>query len=191
MDDSTFRAFAKDRNFLQSILSVSDELHYILQRIFEVDPQRRISLSQLRELIIACPTFDRSPTPVVRLPPTPSYSPVAFAAQIHGATGPLILDVPPMDPLPAQLYPSIAGHDFYSPPLRRPTSPPTPPGSNHCSPRLAPTTVTTKPVAPASGSYTGPSMYMPQFPVWPACGQFISNFNVPRGACFWNNVPAL
>jgi len=68
-DDSTFRAFLKDPNFLSSILPLSPELNMILRRVFECDPQKRITLSKLRELILACPRFTLSS--YTELPPSP------------------------------------------------------------------------------------------------------------------------
>lgn len=69
-DDTTFRAFLKDPTFLSSILPLSPELNMILRRIFECDPQRRISLAELRDLILACPRFTMSS--YHELPPTPT-----------------------------------------------------------------------------------------------------------------------
>jgi len=57
MDDSTFRAFMKDRSFLQSILPITDDFNEILQRIFDVNPYRRIGLEELRNMIFHCPRF--------------------------------------------------------------------------------------------------------------------------------------
>lgn len=75
-EDSTFRAYLKDSNFLRCILPLSSELDSILRRIFETDPQKRISLPELRDLIIECPRFTtRSnllPTPPTT-PPTTNY----------------------------------------------------------------------------------------------------------------------
>ncbi|KZF19786.1 serine/threonine protein kinase, partial [Xylona heveae TC161] len=51
-EDSTFRAFLKDSKFLRSILPLSAELDNILRRIFECDPQKRITIPELRELIV-------------------------------------------------------------------------------------------------------------------------------------------
>jgi serine/threonine protein kinase len=56
-EDATFRAFLKDPEFLRSILPVSPELNVILQRIFEFDPFKRISIAELRQLILECPRF--------------------------------------------------------------------------------------------------------------------------------------
>jgi serine/threonine protein kinase len=67
IDDATFRAYLKDRHFLSSILPLSQELDSILRRIFECDPLKRISIQELRELIINCPRF----TTRQRLPQTP------------------------------------------------------------------------------------------------------------------------
>lgn len=55
MDDSTFRAFRRDPNFLKTILPISDKLNTILQRIFEIDPQKRITISQLFEIMCEYP----------------------------------------------------------------------------------------------------------------------------------------
>jgi len=67
-EDSTFRAFLKDPKFLSSILPITNELNLVLRRIFECDPHKRISLQELRELIIACP---RLTTTYHSLPPSP------------------------------------------------------------------------------------------------------------------------
>ncbi|GAM39589.1 hypothetical protein TCE0_034f11264 [Talaromyces pinophilus] len=56
-EDATFRAFLKDPEFLRSILPVSPELNVILQRIFECDPFKRITIPELRQLILECPRF--------------------------------------------------------------------------------------------------------------------------------------
>ena len=69
-DDSTFRAFLKDPSFLSSILPISPELNMILRRVFECDPQKRVSLAELRELILACPRFTLSS--YHELPPSPA-----------------------------------------------------------------------------------------------------------------------
>jgi hypothetical protein len=76
-DDSTFRAFMKDPNFLEKILPLTPELNFILGRIFEVDPVKRVTIPELKEMILSC---DRLTT----LPPvsqcySPPYSPVDCA----------------------------------------------------------------------------------------------------------------
>lgn len=53
--DSTYRAFLKDRQFLRTILPLSPQLNAILQRVFEPNPLKRISVPELRARIMACP----------------------------------------------------------------------------------------------------------------------------------------
>ncbi|TVY25066.1 Negative regulator of sexual conjugation and meiosis [Lachnellula hyalina] len=67
-EDSTYRAFKKDRNFLKSILPLSDELNDILGMVFESDPQKRITVGQLKHLICQCPGFS-APVQPQQLPP--------------------------------------------------------------------------------------------------------------------------
>ncbi|PNS19342.1 hypothetical protein CAC42_2519 [Sphaceloma murrayae] len=72
-EDSTFRAYMKDRNFLKTILPLSDELDSILRKVFEPDARRRCSIVQLHQMILNCPRFTK--TSIVA-PPSPPYSPV-------------------------------------------------------------------------------------------------------------------
>ena len=94
-EDATFRAFLQNPKFLRSILPLSAELDSILHRVFECDPLKRISIHELRDLIMACPKLTTDfyntlpPSPVVRphdrldpyecanlaLPPSPPISP--------------------------------------------------------------------------------------------------------------------
>lgn len=60
-EDSTFRAYLKDPFFLKSILPLSDEMVCILSRIFEPDPSRRITIPELRQIILDCPRFTLNP----------------------------------------------------------------------------------------------------------------------------------
>ncbi|KAI4109399.1 MAG: hypothetical protein L6R37_000556 [Teloschistes peruensis] len=69
IDDSTFRAYLKNPRFLSSILPLSPELDSILRRIFECDPRKRISIPELRDLIVRCPTFTNRPTAMPVSPP--------------------------------------------------------------------------------------------------------------------------
>lgn len=71
-EDSTFRAFAKDRGFLRTILPLSDELDVIVRRIFEPEAGKRITISQLRQLILQCSHFTKNSVPVAPL--TPAYA---------------------------------------------------------------------------------------------------------------------
>lgn len=66
-EDSTFRAYLKDPDFLRTILPLSPDLNVILRRIFECDPLKRITIPELRRLILACPRFTTpSRSPCVR-----------------------------------------------------------------------------------------------------------------------------
>lgn len=58
--DDTFRAYLSDPNFLRKILPVSPELNSLLKRIFTLNPQKRITLSELREAIEDIPAFTMS-----------------------------------------------------------------------------------------------------------------------------------
>lgn len=74
-EDSTYRAFTRNPEFLKSILPLSDELNDILGMIFEHDPRRRITVGELKERIMACQYFTASsqlPSP----PQSPLFSPV-------------------------------------------------------------------------------------------------------------------
>ncbi|KAM0204844.1 hypothetical protein ACHAPA_010988 [Fusarium lateritium] len=70
--DSTYRAYAGSKDFLKTILPLSEELNDILGRIFEPIPEQRITLSELRTRIMACSMFTVPPMSVV---PTPPASP--------------------------------------------------------------------------------------------------------------------
>lgn len=59
--DSTYRAYLKDRQFLRSILPLSPSLNAILQKVFEPNPMKRISISELRARIVACPRLTNAP----------------------------------------------------------------------------------------------------------------------------------
>ncbi len=77
MEDSTFRAYRNNPNFLRSILPLSVELDFILSRIFESDARKRIQIPELRNLILGCPRFTTRSTgslPATR-PPEPAYAP--------------------------------------------------------------------------------------------------------------------
>ncbi len=103
-EDSTFRAYLKDSKFLKSILPLSSELDAILRRIFECDPQKRITIPELRELVIRCRTFTNRPT---TLPPTPPSDPVDYVKDIFNLNYPPTPEyISPIAPLPAAPIPS-------------------------------------------------------------------------------------
>ncbi|KAL1958277.1 hypothetical protein VTO42DRAFT_4785 [Malbranchea cinnamomea] len=69
-EDPTFLAYLKDPQFLMTILPLSPELNSILRRIFECDPQKRITIPELRRLIVECPRFTVRPSPSAVCVPT-------------------------------------------------------------------------------------------------------------------------
>lgn len=78
-EDPTFLAYLKDPGFLKTILPLSPELNAILRRVFECDPHKRISIPELRHLILECPRFTvqlsppaPAPAPLCTAPPTPA-----------------------------------------------------------------------------------------------------------------------
>ncbi|KAK3679299.1 Serine/threonine protein kinase [Recurvomyces mirabilis] len=181
-EDSTFKAFMRDRNFLQTILPVSDELNYILQRIFELDPRRRVTLAELRNLIMCCPRFTQS-SPCSSLPASPPYSPTASEfCQTNVEPCGDVIDVPPMDPLPGAQYPMLTAVFHHGLP--------SPPPSNSSSPQQHPYTFLPKAVVPpAAGSpFIAPTGRAPSFPAWSRYGQLVPSLHIPRSTCFWNQM---
>ncbi|ODV88838.1 hypothetical protein CANCADRAFT_3480 [Tortispora caseinolytica NRRL Y-17796] len=59
--DEAYSAFLKNSAFLLSILPLTSSSLAILVRIFEPNPLRRISLPELRRLVIQCPEFTVTP----------------------------------------------------------------------------------------------------------------------------------
>lgn len=72
-DDLTYRAYTRSTGFLKTILPVTDELNDILCDIFTRDPEQRITLSALKQRILACPrfTYVLRPTPLSTPPRSP------------------------------------------------------------------------------------------------------------------------
>merc|ERR1712113_1285444 len=170
-EDATFKAFLKDCTFLQSILPISYELNYILQRIFTMDPARRISMAELR--------------------PTPPYSPVEENLDdVSMHVGSAVPDVPQMDPLPGQQFPAQYQTCF------NPVQPAavangltTPPDSNPPSPYQYPNTFPSQPVPGGTLlPFSNQAGFFPPAPMWTKCDQLISSFQVPRPGCFWPQV---
>ncbi len=79
VEDSTFRAYLKNPAFLKSILPLSPELDSILRRVFEVNPAKRITIPELRDLIIRCSRFNtwNAPAPVA----TPPFTAVDYVKE--------------------------------------------------------------------------------------------------------------
>ncbi|CAG8655423.1 5564_t:CDS:2 [Racocetra persica] len=55
--DETFSMYLQDRDFLKTILPLSDELNEILKDIFNPNPEKRITLKELKERVLACEKF--------------------------------------------------------------------------------------------------------------------------------------
>jgi len=64
IDDATFAAYLRNPEFLKRILPITDDFHYILRRIFDVDPKTRVSLAELRFLMERCPYLTTHNLPV-------------------------------------------------------------------------------------------------------------------------------
>lgn len=122
-EDSTFRAFMRDRAFLKSILPLSSDLNSILARIFEPDPSKRITLPELRELILSCDRFTTFPQAPSQ-PSTPPYSPMDCSAPTydvyaHEAVSPIThipasMVLPPSPPASGSLSPQLSSHSSAS-----------------------------------------------------------------------------
>lgn len=104
-EDSTFRAYLKDPFFLKSILPLSTEMVCILSRVFERDPAKRITIPELRQLIVECPRFTEAPMPA---PWVPEQIPQDLFVQ------PQIPFTVPVEPLHAQPSGSSSDSSYYS-----------------------------------------------------------------------------
>jgi len=122
VEDPTFRAYRRDRNFLKTILPISNELSLILQRIFEVDPQRRISLNELYSAIFHCRSFARTTLP---------ESPVELPVQVPNIGNGVVCGNVPAFNLPAAQYPQQQYAKYAAPQ----TGLHTPPSSGPCTPQ--------------------------------------------------------
>ncbi|KAF2111632.1 kinase-like domain-containing protein [Lophiotrema nucula] len=104
-EDSTFRAYMKDPKFLRSILPISLELDAILKRVFEFNPAKRITIPELRDLILRCPQFtttkSAAPTPL----PSPPFTPVDYTRDVAFNGCFQSAAVPSVAALPAPVYP--------------------------------------------------------------------------------------
>ena len=145
IEDSTFRAYLKNPKFLSSILPLSPELDAILRRIFECDPRRRISILELRELVVRCPRFTTHAAP-----PTPPAEETTSHREI---------------PLKA-----LQGHAniFVDHPAAPFTPPPSPPISRIAAPDNSTTSIPRRQVptdAGFSSSVSPPSLA-------PSCGEY-------------------
>lgn len=156
----------KDRNFLKSILPITDEFNGILQRIFEVNPHRRITIDELREGLMRCPRLTTQGSSAASSAPlTPPYSPVETPVDSPAVfAGKNYETVPHLDISAPQFAPAAPTPQYY-----------TPPTSGPCSPQHS--VYNTRSKVAASG-YSGP--FMANFPDFRRCGNILSSFNIPH-----------
>lgn len=128
MDDSTFRAYMKDRSFLKSILPLSDNLDHILRRVFDLNPAQRMTLPELKQAILLCPELTSEPAAPVAIP-SPAYSAVDAARDAaYLASGHLLEPIPHLSQLSASNLqysqaPSAVSHFEQLPASRSPPMP--------------------------------------------------------------------
>lgn len=80
-EDSTYRAYLRNRTFLKTILPLSDEINEILSMIFEPNPELRITVSELKRRISQCRHFAAPPQMLA----TPPQSRAPSAAKVDEA----------------------------------------------------------------------------------------------------------
>ncbi|KAK4188438.1 kinase-like domain-containing protein [Podospora australis] len=100
-EDSTYRAYTRSRDFLKTILPVSDELNDILGRIFTPNPDQRISLSELRARILACSQFTEQPTAQLATPPASPEHSIVYVSE-DSAIEDDELDYAPLSPVSSE-----------------------------------------------------------------------------------------
>lgn len=131
-EDSTYRAYLRNPEFLKTILPVSDELNDILVRIFTRDPALRITMPELMEAIRTCPRFTCQAPPAQAVPTPvpsaqepispPSTPPPAESVYVSG----LVSDN--ISVMPGITFATIAPHPSPA------SYPPSPPSSTSSSP---------------------------------------------------------
>ncbi|KAJ2901563.1 hypothetical protein MKZ38_001696 [Zalerion maritima] len=85
-EDSTYRAFTRNPEFLKTILPLSDELNDILGMIFARDPNERITVAELKARILSCNTFTLPPQATIH---TQAHSIVTPVPVQHLAQSPI------------------------------------------------------------------------------------------------------
>jgi serine/threonine protein kinase len=104
--DSTFRAYMEDRHFLKSILPLSDELNDILGMIFELDPARRIKLDELRQRILNCHQFTKSPVTATTYTNSAIYEEPLSPSSTISDEGSMVSDNSDDSTVPSEVDPS-------------------------------------------------------------------------------------
>jgi serine/threonine protein kinase len=85
-EDSTYRAFTRNRNFLKTILPLSDELNDILGMIFERNPEDRITVGELKQQILACRQFYAPIRQTLTPPQSPRVSADSLCSSISNSS---------------------------------------------------------------------------------------------------------
>lgn len=57
MQDPDYQDYGRSKDFLKSILPISDGLDDILRCVLEPNPKLRVTISELRNLVMDCPNF--------------------------------------------------------------------------------------------------------------------------------------
>nr|OQO27462.1 hypothetical protein B0A51_06546 [Rachicladosporium sp. CCFEE 5018] len=174
VEDATFKAFRRDSNFLQTILPVTDDCNAILKRIFDANPDTRITLPELIAV------FERQPrlTQGSKEPLSPMYSPLHTPSTSQDSgyfEGP----DSPFDALPAPQYPVARTTYAPSPPVFVPT----PPHSRQCTPPPQQHTTQQSQIS----AFQRPVVAFPPFTTsWNRCGNYFSNFAAPQCPPYWS-----
>ena len=171
VEDSTYKAYRKDSNFLKTILPITDECDAILRRIFDVNPQTRITLPELIQWMESQPRLTQCSTE----PISPPYSPIQEQVMPQDALFHNAQECS-FEPLPAPRYPAhpqvFNGHQT------PPTPASTPPTSVHCTPQP---TIYTSQVRPQAPCFQAPvPVYAPFQASWNRCGAYFSQFAAPQ-----------
>lgn len=158
VEDSTYKAYRKDPNFLKTILPITDECDAILRRIFDLNPANRITLPELIKWMESQPRLTKGSTEPI--------SPVEQVAQ--DSMFPNAQDC--HFELPAPRYPAAQ--------VFPPTPVSTPPTSVHCTPQP---TLYTSQVRPQAPCFQAPApAYVPFQASWNRCGAYFSQFATPH-----------
>ncbi|TLD11572.1 hypothetical protein E2P81_ATG10408 [Venturia nashicola] len=171
VEDSTYKAYRKDPNFLKTILPITDECDAILRRIFDLNPNTRITLPELISWMERQPRLTQGSTE----PISPPYSPVQEQPISQDTIFHNVQDCA-FEPLPGPRYPA---HAPVFHPSQAPLTPgSTPPTSVHCTPQP---TIYTSQVQPQAPCYQAPvAAYAPFQASWNRCGAYFSQFAAPQ-----------
>jgi serine/threonine protein kinase len=171
VEDSTYKAYRKDPNFLKTILPVTDECDAILRRIFDLNPSTRITLPELIQWMERQPRLTHGSTEPISPPYSPvQEQPISQDALFHNGQDCAF------EPLPAPRYPA---HPQVFHPSQAPLTPvSTPPTSVHCTPQPS---IYTSQVQPQAPCFQAPmAAYAPFQASWNRCGAYFSQFAAPQ-----------